>query len=82
MRGAGVKKMYSQPVNQCSEVWKGVQLGLEASPVIAGFPILHQRYCVSEGNSLRPVLHWLFVGESGSSQAGSKIVNGFLRNRK
>src|SRR6476646_9009239 len=73
--------MNAQSINQCPKVRKRVQLCLEASPVIARFPILHQRFGLSEGNSLRPVPHRLFVGKSGSSQARSKIVNGFLRNR-
>src|SRR5229473_6543994 len=78
---ASVDEMNTQSINQCPKVWKRVQLCLEASPVIARFPILYQRFCLGEGNPPRPVLHWLFVGKSGSSQARSKIVNGFLRNR-
>src|SRR5712664_3800635 len=73
--------MNAQSIDQCPKVWKRVQLCLEASPVIARFPILYQRFCVGEGNPLRPVFHWPFVGKSGSSKARSKIVNGFLRNR-
>src|SRR5260370_31738620 len=73
--------MNAESLHQCREVWKRVQLCLEASPVIARFPILNQRFCWSEGNSLRPVLHWLFVGKSGRSQARSKTFNRFLRNR-
>src|SRR5690348_2939333 len=73
--------MNTQSINQCPKVWKRVQLSLEASPVIARFPILHQRSCSGDGNPVRPVLHWPFVGKSGSSQPRSEIVNGFLRNR-
>src|SRR5689334_12847037 len=73
--------MNTQSINQCPKVWKRVQLCLEASPVIARFPVLNQGLGLGEGNSLRPVLHWPVVGESGSSQARSQIVNGFLRNR-
>src|SRR6266853_2083345 len=73
--------MNTQSSNQCPKVWKRVQLCLEASPVIARFPILYERSCLGEGNPLRPVLRWLLVGKSRSSQARSKIVNGFLRNR-
>jgi len=76
-----VDEMNAQSINPCSKVWKRVKLGLEASPVIARFPILYQRSGLGEGDPPRPVLHWLFVGKSGSSQARSKIVNGFLRNR-
>src|SRR4029077_512209 len=72
--------MNTQSINQGPKVWKRVQLCLEASPVIARFPILQERSCVGDGNRVRPVL-WLCVGESGSSQARSKIVNGLLRNR-
>src|SRR6266481_2770380 len=78
---ACVDEMNTQSIDQCAKVWKRVQLCLEASPVIARFPILQQRFCLSEGNSLGPVLYWLFGGKSDSSQAGSKIVNGLLRNR-
>src|SRR5690348_16765015 len=73
--------MNTQSINQCPKVWKRVQLCLEASPVIARFPILHQRSCSGDGNPVRPVLYWMCVGESGRSQARSEIVNGFLRNR-
>src|SRR6266481_8583003 len=73
--------MNTQSVNQCPKVWKRVQLCLEASPVISRFPILQQGLCLSEGNSLGPVLYWLFVGKSDSSQARAKIVHGLLRNR-
>src|SRR5580765_5271881 len=73
--------MNAQSIDQCPKIGKRVQLCLEASPVIAGFPILYQRFCLGEWNPLRPVPHWPFVGKSGSSQTRSKIVNGFLRNR-
>src|SRR5690242_19687485 len=73
--------MNTQSINQCPKVGKRVQLCLEASPVIARFPILHQRTCLGDGTPPRPVLHWLCVGESGSSKARAEIVNGFLRNR-
>src|SRR6266853_2260537 len=73
--------MNTPSINQCTKVWKRVPLSLEASPVIARFPILHQRSCLGDGNPLGPVLHWLCVGKSGSPQARSEIVNGFLRNR-
>src|ERR1700747_3167698 len=80
MRRASVDEVNTQSINQCPIVWKRVELCLEASPVIAGFPILHERSCVGDGHALRPVL-WLCVGEPRSSQARSQIVNGFLRNR-
>ena len=70
----------TQAVNQRAKVLKRVQLGLEAPPVVSGFPILHQRLCLSEGHTLRPILHRLFVGKSSSPQSSSKIGNGFLRN--
>jgi hypothetical protein len=73
--------MNTQSVNRCPKVWKRVQLCLEAAPVILRFPILQQSFCLSEGNSLGPVLYRLFVGNSSDSQARSKIVNGLLRNR-
>src|SRR6266403_2776034 len=81
MWGASVDEMNAQSIDQCTKVWKRVQLCLEASPVVARFPILYQRFCLGEGNPVRPVFHRPFVGESGSAQARSKIVNGFLRNR-
>src|SRR5689334_24906470 len=73
--------MNAQSINQCPKVWERVQLCLEASPVIARCPVLDQRLCVGDGHPVRPVLYWLCVGESGSPQARSEIVNGFLRNR-
>src|SRR5579864_2913656 len=81
MRRAYVDEMNAQSIDGCPKVWKRVQLCLEASPVITRFPILDERFCEGEGNSLRPVLDWLLVVKSRSLQACPKIVNGFLWDR-
>ena len=75
MGRADMKKMDVESVDLGQAVVIGVDLALEASPVVLGRPVLAQRLGVGEGNALRPVINRLRFGPAGACQALAQIVD-------